>query len=143
MKRQGLKLIVVSTAGLDEVLSLIWAAGVPDLLDDALTGNDLLHEGDADESIIEVAARRYAPDRGSAIFLGDTPYDVETGRTAGIGVVALRCGGWADASLVGAAAVYRDPRELLSNYSMSPFNRLGVAASSMSLPGSADMPAGI
>ena len=49
-------------------------------------------------------------------MLGDTPYDVEAALRAGIPVVALRTGGWADADLDGAVAIYDDPADLLARF---------------------------
>jgi hypothetical protein len=38
-------------------------------------------------------------------------------------VIALRCGGWNDDGLEGAAAIYDDPADLLANYDNSPLKR--------------------
>jgi hypothetical protein len=32
---------------------------------------------------------------------------------AGLGIIALRCGGWSDADLAGALAVFDDPADVL------------------------------
>ena len=58
-------------------------------------------------------------------MLGDTPYDLESAHRAGIGMVAVRCGGWQDKDLQGALAVYDDPADLLAHFEQSP---LGVTA---------------
>jgi phosphoglycolate phosphatase-like HAD superfamily hydrolase len=39
---------------------------------------------------------------------------------AGIRVIALRCGGWSEDELRGAAAIYRDPADLLAHLDKSP-----------------------
>jgi phosphoglycolate phosphatase-like HAD superfamily hydrolase len=59
------------------------------------------------------------PDR--AAMIGDTPYDIEAARRAGIATIALRCGGWDDASLQGSIAIYDDPRDLQDRLAVSPF----------------------
>ena len=56
-------------------------------------------------------------------MLGDTPYDVEASGRAGVPCVGLRCGGWGDAELGDAVAVYDDPADLLARYGESPFAR--------------------
>ena len=38
-------------------------------------------------------------------------------------VIALRCGGWGDADLKGALAIYDDPADLLENYDSSPLGQ--------------------
>ena len=57
-------------------------------------------------------------------MIGDTPYDIEAAQGAGVGMIALRCGGWWDDSALGAAlAIYDDPEELLQQFDLSPFKR--------------------
>ena len=56
-------------------------------------------------------------------MLGDTPYDVEAAHRTGVGIIALRCGGWTDDALGGALAIYDDPAELVERYALSPFKR--------------------
>ncbi|HEX8090773.1 MAG TPA: HAD family hydrolase, partial [Blastocatellia bacterium] len=57
------------------------------------------------------------------LMLGDTPYDIESASGAGVRVVAFRCGGWKDADLSGAVAIYDGPADLLSHYESSPVHR--------------------
>jgi phosphoglycolate phosphatase-like HAD superfamily hydrolase len=54
-------------------------------------------------------------------MIGDTPYDVEAASRAGVRIVALRCGGWDDSALRGAAAIYDAPADLLQRYDESLF----------------------
>ena len=56
-------------------------------------------------------------------MIGDTPYDLEAALRAGIGLIALRCGGWTDDQLRGAIAIYDDPEDLLERFELSPFCR--------------------
>lgn len=53
-------------------------------------------------------------------MLGDTPYDVEGATRAGVKIIAVRSGGWQDADLKNAIAIYNDPADLLNNYDTSP-----------------------
>ncbi|HVG21873.1 MAG TPA: HAD-IA family hydrolase, partial [Blastocatellia bacterium] len=64
-----------------------------------------------------------APDE--VLMIGDTPYDIESASRAGIGVIAFRCGGWKDADLSGAVAIYDGPADLLSRYESSPVGKSG------------------
>ena len=50
-------------------------------------------------------------------MVGDTPYDVEAAARAGVPAIAFRCGGWTDADLSGARAIYDGPADLLARYS--------------------------
>jgi phosphoglycolate phosphatase-like HAD superfamily hydrolase len=56
-------------------------------------------------------------------MIGDTPYDVEAAARAGVATVVLRCGGWSDADLKGAAAIYDGPWDLLARLDESPLGR--------------------
>lgn len=56
-------------------------------------------------------------------MLGDTPYDVEAATRAGVGIVALRAGGWTDDALRGAREIYDDAADLLAHYDTSAFGR--------------------
>ena len=49
-----------------------------------------------------------------AVFVGDTPYDVEAAKRAGMGCIALMTGGLSSAELVdaGASMVAESPAEL-------------------------------
>jgi phosphoglycolate phosphatase-like HAD superfamily hydrolase len=51
------------------------------------------------------------------VMVGDTPYDIEAARRAGISVFALRCGGyWSDAALKDADGIFDDPAALLAHW---------------------------
>ena len=72
-----------------------------------------------DPDIVTAALKRLGEPPAQAVMVGDTPYDVEAARAAGIGSLAFRCGGWDDAGLEGALAVYDGPMELLQRYGQS------------------------
>ena len=52
------------------------------------------------------ALRRVGCGPQATVLIGDTPYDVEAGARAGVAVIAFRSGGWSDAPLQGALALY-------------------------------------
>ncbi|MHB8597065.1 MAG: HAD family hydrolase [Ktedonobacteraceae bacterium] len=52
-------------------------------------------------------------------MIGDTVYDIEAGKKAGVGAIAFRSGGWKDADLKGAVAIYDGPADLLDHYDSS------------------------
>jgi phosphoglycolate phosphatase-like HAD superfamily hydrolase len=62
-------------------------------------------------------------------MIGDTPYDVESATRAGVAVIAFRCGGWDDASLRGAAAVYENAKDLLAKFETSAIAQRTAGAS--------------
>lgn len=120
MHAQGMKLVAISTASDEEFVRMAHAAGVQDLFDSAVTAADALRsipEPDLVESAVGLTGFR----RNAVVMLADTPYDVQACRRARVPIVALRCGGWLDHSLLGAVAVFDDIADLLVNYEGSPF----------------------
>lgn len=120
MRADGLKLIIATSAAGEELEGLLGAAGIEDLLDGATSSSDA-EESKPDPDIVEAAIARTGCTAERVMMLGDTPYDVEAALRAGIRIAALRCGGWGDADLRGAAAIYDDPAELLARFDASPF----------------------
>lgn len=120
MRAQGLSVTVATSAKAEEVKAMLRVADVLDLVDIGVSSGDVEHsKPDPDVVVAALKRARLAP--GEAILLGDTPYDVGAGGRAGVAVVGLRCGGWDDASLEGAIAIYDDPANLLAGYDHSPF----------------------
>jgi phosphoglycolate phosphatase-like HAD superfamily hydrolase len=119
LTRDGVRLAIASSAADDELDLLLKVAEVADLVPHR-TSADEVDSSKPDPDVVEAALARLARaaplDRRAALFVGDTPYDVEAGRRAGIGVIAVRCGGWTDADLVGASAIFEGPAALLAHY---------------------------
>jgi HAD superfamily hydrolase (TIGR01509 family) len=119
MRDAGLTLVVASSASGEELAPLLDVAGVHDLLEDQTSSSDA-ERSKPDPDIVQAALDKAGLRPDECLMLGDTPYDVEAAGRAGVGVVALRCGGWHDEELQGAVAVYADPAELLARYEQSP-----------------------
>lgn len=119
MQQAGLKLIIASSATKDELSILLKAAQVEDLLDEAVTSNDAKASKPAPD-IVAVALSKLSLPASQVVMLGDTPYDIESAGECGVNVIALRCGGFDDAQLAGAIAIYDDPADLLEHYADSP-----------------------
>jgi len=53
-----------------------------------------------------------------AVTVGDTRFDIEAARKAGLKTIAFLCGGTSEATLrkAGVVAIYRDPADLLAHY---------------------------
>jgi HAD superfamily hydrolase (TIGR01509 family) len=122
LNERGLSLIVATSAGKDEVKPLLKQAQVEDLID-AKTSSGDAEESKPDPDIIEAAIKRSGHTASELLMLGDTPYDVTAARRAGVNSVAVRSGGWGDADLAGALAVYQDTADILSHLDESPFAR--------------------
>ncbi len=118
MQKQGLQLIVASSAQADEVEALLKLAGVDDLLKQRVSASDA-DASKPNPDIVEVALEKLGLRADEVVMLGDTAYDIEAAKKAGVATVALRSGGWQDADLADAVEIYNDPADLLANYDTS------------------------
>ena len=64
---------------------------------------------------------KFAIDGRDAVAIGDTPYDAEAARKAGIRTIGVRCGGFTEDELrnAGCAEVYPGPAALLACFEHS------------------------
>jgi phosphoglycolate phosphatase-like HAD superfamily hydrolase len=122
MRDAGLTLVVATSAVQNEYEQLVRIANVGGIVDEKTTADDA-NRSKPDPDIIVAALRKGESHGADALMLGDTPYDIEAARRAGVGCVALRSGGWQDDQLAGALAIYDDPAELLLRFDESPFMR--------------------
>lgn len=122
IKARGLTAVAASSAQKDELQTLLALAGAEWLMD-ASTSSDDADESKPAPDILEAALARARASAADAIMIGDTPYDVEASRRAGVMVIAFRCGGWGDADLAGAVATYDGPWDLLARIDDSPLGR--------------------
>lgn len=119
LRSSGLNLIIATSATTQELDVLLGVAGVNDLIDEATTSSDA-EASKPEPDLVEAALQKGHLEANSAVMLADTPYDIESGAKAGVGVIALRCGGFPDEQLAGAIAIYDDPADLLQHYDNSP-----------------------
>jgi HAD superfamily hydrolase (TIGR01509 family) len=124
MHRQGLRLVAATSAKEDEMEALLEKTGARDLFFRATSSSEA-GRSKPDPDIVDAALRKADCSPSAAIMLGDTPYDVQAARKAGVRVVAMRSGGWSDDELRGAVAIYDGPQSLLIQYDQSPLARLG------------------
>jgi HAD superfamily hydrolase (TIGR01509 family) len=114
MKASGLRLVVATSAGDEMLEALLKQAGVEDLIDTSATSSDV-SRSKPDPDIIHQALAKAGVAAHEAVMLGDTPYDIEAAKSAGVPCVVLRCGGrWSDGELAGATAIYDDPTHMLA-----------------------------
>jgi phosphoglycolate phosphatase-like HAD superfamily hydrolase len=123
-KNLGLTVVAASSAKKEELEALLEIAGADRVMDSA-TSSDDAEESKPDPDIIQAALKRAEAKPQEAIMIGDTPYDVEASRRAGVRIIAFRSGGWNDADLAGAIAIYDGPGDLLQRLDESPLGRSG------------------
>lgn len=119
LSRDGLQLVVATSAGGSELGVLLDAAGVRDLIDDATSASDA-DDSKPDPDIVQAAVRKSGLRPDELIMIGDTPYDVQASIGANVKLVALLCGGWTMDELSGAVAIYDDPADFLRWYEAFP-----------------------
>lgn len=118
----GLTLVVATSASKTDMKGLLEQGGLESLMDEKTSSSDA-DASKPDPDIVQAALKRGGCEPGQALMLGDTPYDIEAARKAGVRCVALTCGGWSEEELGDAVAVYRDPADLLERFDESPFAR--------------------
>jgi len=122
LRDERMTLAVASSAEAEELRDLLRIAGAIKLVENAASADDA-SRSKPDPDIVRAALARTGCAAQDAVMLGDTPYDVEAAHRTGVGIIALRCGGWTDDALGGALAIYDDPAELVERYALSPFKR--------------------
>lgn len=111
--------VAATSAKEEELAGLLNAAGVVEQIDLATT-SDEVEKSKPDPEIIQKTLSKARCTPQEAVVLGDTPYDITAARNAGVPIVALTCGGWDAADLIGADATYEDPADLLAHFEASP-----------------------
>ena len=69
---------------------------------------------------LQAALKKSGLETASVVMLGDTPYDVEAAKKAGVGTIGVCCSRWAAPDLKGALAICDDPADLLAHYAEPP-----------------------
>jgi|SRR5579875_2107508 len=115
-KRRGLRVVLASSADEREFAALRAALHADDAIDAATSSADVERTKPAPD-LVQVALEkaRVAPD--SAVFVGDTVWDVQACGKAGVPCIGLLSGGFGREELLGAGAaeVFDGPAELLAS----------------------------
>jgi HAD superfamily hydrolase (TIGR01509 family) len=126
LRKNGLELVVATSAQSEEVQAVLEQAGVADLIK-ARASSDDAERSKPDPDIVQAALRKSGRTAAHCLMIGDTPYDIEAAKRARVPCIALRCGGlWDDESLRGAVAIYDNPADLVARFESSPFVIAGV-----------------
>jgi HAD superfamily hydrolase (TIGR01549 family) len=116
LRERGTQLVIATSADDREMDALLQRAGVADLIPQRASKDDA-PASKPDPDIVRAAMAHAGARRESTVMIGDTPYDIEAARRAGIGAIALRCGGhWSDGDLRDALTIVDDPAALLAQW---------------------------
>lgn len=118
--RDGFRIGIASSAKQEELDRLLAIAGVADLVE-RQTSSDDVDASKPDPDAVHAALAKLGVAPNAATMVGDTPYDIEAAARAEVPAIAVRCGGWGDAELAAARAIYDDPADLLARYTPALF----------------------
>ena len=115
-KRQGLAVVLASSADEPEFNMLRAALDAEDAIDAATFSGDVEASKPAPD-LVQVALDKAGVPAGQAVFTGDTVWDVQACQRAGVPCIGLLSGGLSRDELTsaGAAEVYPGPGDLLAS----------------------------
>jgi membrane protein len=122
-KGAGLTVVLASSAKgaeLDHYLDLLDAR---DLVDAFTSADDVAHTKPAPD-IFDTARRKVDAAPGNALVIGDTPYDIDAAQAAGMRAIGVRSGGFTDAQLADAVAIYDDVAAILADFDAALLSRV-------------------
>ena len=123
-KARGLRVVLASSAGPDELRVMRSALDADDVIDEATSSADVGQSKPAPD-LVQVALDKAGVEPARAVFVGDTVWDVKACRQAGVRCIAVLTGGIGRDELAAAGAdeIYPGTQELLT----------GLAASSLTI----------
>ena len=116
MRDEGMQIFVATSSGGEMLNELLDRAHILDLVENAESS---AAPRSAPE-IILAALKLSGFSSSDAIMIGDTPFDEEAARKAGVEFIGFECGGWTTNDFHLASAVYKDASDLLKNFASSP-----------------------
>ncbi len=125
LHERGVTVVLATSGKPDDVEALRETLGADRWVDGVVNSSEVESSKPAPDIFVralEVAGAQAA----DAVVVGDTVWDVEAASACGVACVTLTCGGISAAELeeAGAAAVYRDPEDLVASLDDSPLGRL-------------------
>ncbi len=117
MHGNGLAVVLATSAPADELAVLLRQLSVDDAIDAQTTADDIADSKPAPEVFLK-AMKCGSIDPERALAIGDSVWDIQAARAAGIGCLAVETGGFSQHELseAGALHVYRDVQELLDQF---------------------------
>ncbi|UDY34991.1 HAD family hydrolase [Dermatobacter hominis] len=121
----GVRVVLASSSPADHVEAMIDLLGVADVIDAATSSDDADSSKPAPD-IFEAALAAGDVDRGRALVVGDSIWDVQAARAAGLATAGVESGGFSRHELTeeGALAVYRHVGDLRQQWRTGPLGQL-------------------
>lgn len=123
--QHNVAVVLASSSPADELEELLGRVGAQGVVDAVTTADDV-EESKPAPDVFLCALQKGNVDRQKALAVGDSVWDIEAARAAGIACVAVETGGFSQHELseAGALAVYRDVKELSDQLFTSPLASL-------------------
>lgn len=120
VREAGLKVAVASSAKKQELNVYLDLAGITDLLD-ASTSSDDAEASKPAPDIFNAVLKKLDVAGADAVAIGDSPYDSQAARAAGMGCIGFLSGSFTEASLrdAGCHAVYPGPGAMLACFDLA------------------------
>ncbi len=124
----GLTVVIASSAPQDELDQMLDLLDVGDAID-ATTSADDVDQAKPAPDVFRAAIEAGSVDRERCLVIGDSVWDVQAARAAGVGCIGVESGGFSAHELreEGAVAVHRDAQELFDQFRTSPLGHLATA----------------
>jgi HAD superfamily hydrolase (TIGR01549 family) len=118
IRAAGCKLALASSCAADEIDQYKVIAGVSDMTDYDVTADDAGSSKPSPHIFLKALERLRPIIPSQTCVVGDTKYDGEAARQAGIPFIGVLCGGSSRQELErsGALAIYRNPADLLAHW---------------------------
>jgi len=125
LHNEGIAVVIATSAPGDELDSLLGLLDADKAIDAVTTADDV-ESSKPDPEVFRKAMAAGAIDPGRALAVGDSVWDVQAARAAGIGCIGVETGGFSQHELAeaGAVRVYRDVQELLDQFLTGPLANL-------------------
>lgn len=123
VKSHGQQAAIASSAKPEELEVYKKIADITDLVNVGTSSGDAKRSKphpDIFEAALAQLGDQVQPE--DVVIVGDSPYDAEAARKAGVKAVGVLCGGFSRESLIkaGCIAIYADPTEVLGKFENSP-----------------------
>jgi len=123
VKGENQQVALASSARGDELEQYEKIAHIEDLVEVETSSADA-KRSKPHPDIFDAALARLGDDvdKNEVIVVGDSPYDAEAAKRAGLRTVGVRCGGFPEQDLrqAGCIAIYNGPEDLLLHYDETP-----------------------
>jgi HAD superfamily hydrolase (TIGR01509 family) len=118
LRGRGIKTVLATSSGKKQLSVAEQASGfeVSKLVDLIVNSDDIQTSKPAPD-LVATAVKKLGMSAAQCAMLGDTPYDAESSKHAGVVCLGVTCGGRPAVDLfkAGARAVYRDPADVLAH----------------------------